>query len=125
MLPLLDIGGEGRYPEAWNLNPRPTRTIGPETGSPIPNWIAGRADAIPLPDSSVTRIVVERTPLNDEAYGEITRIAVTEGRIVLRHVRPPWSDPHRRAARLWGPPIRQRLTTLAGRIVQESEFICP
>jgi hypothetical protein len=55
----LDIGGEGRHAEAWNLNPSPVKTLGPEKGLPIPRRIAGRANAIPLPDHSVDRIIVE------------------------------------------------------------------
>ena len=33
---ILDIGGEGRHPDAWNLNPRKTKTLGPDRGLPIP-----------------------------------------------------------------------------------------
>lgn len=54
----LDIGGEGRYPEAWNVNPRATKTLGSDAGHPIPNLIKGRAEAIPLPDSSVELILL-------------------------------------------------------------------
>jgi hypothetical protein len=119
----LDVGGEGRYPDAWNLNPRATKTLGADAGRPIPKLIKGRAEAIPLPDSSVDLILVERTPLSDRSLQEIARIAAPTARIILRHARPPWSDPHQRAARSWGPPIQQRLTHLAGQTVQESEFV--
>lgn len=119
----LDIGGEGRNVGAWNLNPRATKTFGPDAGQPIPNWIAGRAEAIPLPDASVQCVIVERTPLRDQSLREIARVAARAAHVVLRHARPPWSNPHQRAADFWGPPIQQRLRRLAGRIVQESEFI--
>lgn len=119
----LDVGGEGRHPEAWNLNPRSTKTLGSGAGEPIPNLIAGRAEAIPLPDASVEQVIVERTPLRDQSLREIARVAVPLARVVLRHARPPWSDPHQRAAQLWGPPVKQRFSRLASHIVQESEFI--
>jgi hypothetical protein len=119
----LDVGGEGRHPQAWNLNPRATKTVGPDAGQPIPNLIVGRAEAIPLPDGSVENIVVERTPLRDQSLKEIARVAAPSARVVLRHARPPWSDPHQRAADFWGPPVGQRLCQIAGQFVQESEFI--
>ncbi len=124
-IPQLDVGGEGRYADAWNLNPRVTKTLGADAGQPIPNLIQGRAEAIPLPDASVELIVVERTPLNDRSLNEIARIATPTARIILRHARPPWSDPHQHAARCWGQPVQQRLTHLAGQTVQESEFVLP
>lgn len=120
---LLDVGGEGRHQGAWNLNPRSRKTLGPEVGQLIPKRIAGRCEAIPLPDGSVGQVIVERTPLSDQSLKEIARVAVPAAHVILRHSRPPWSDPHQRAAREWGPPIRQEFRRLAGQIVQESEFI--
>ena len=58
----LDIGGEGRYADAWNLNPSAVKTIGPNRGQMIPRRIPGRADVIPLPDHSVDQVIMERTP---------------------------------------------------------------
>lgn len=119
----LDIGGEGRHAEAWNLNPRATNTLGPDAGQPIPKRIAGRAEAIPLPDASVAQVIVERTPLRDKSLAEIARVTIPGACVVLRHARPPWSDPHKQVAQFWGPPTQQRLRRLAGQIVQESKFI--
>ena len=34
-IPLLDVGGEGRFSLAVNLNPMPIKTLGPEKGQPI------------------------------------------------------------------------------------------
>jgi hypothetical protein len=62
---ILDIGGEGRHPTAWNLNPRATKTLGPDRGEPIPRLIRGRGESIPLPDRSVDVVIVEQTPLQD------------------------------------------------------------
>lgn len=40
IIELLDIGGEGRYLDAWNLNHNRMKTLGPEKRSPIPRRIA-------------------------------------------------------------------------------------
>ena len=121
----LDIGGEGRNAAAWNLNPRRTKTLGPDAGQPIPNLIVGRADAIPLEDASVELILVERTPLNSQALKEIVRVARPAARVILRHARPPWSDPHEYAIRHWGPPVQQKLIRWADQDLQETEFVLP
>ncbi len=97
---VLDIGGEGRHLNAWNLNPRTMKTIGPHRGQPIPRLIQGRAENIPLPNGSVDEVIVERTPLLAAAYGEILRVAKSGAVIILRHAPIPRFDPHCLAHRL-------------------------
>lgn len=121
---VLDIGGEGRHPDARNLNPSPVRTCGPLRGEPIPRHIPGRAEAIPGEDSSFDQIIVERTPLRLAAYQEIRRVAAEGATIILRHVVPPGVDPHRLARRLLGQPVEQRRLTVGIHQVQESTFVC-
>lgn len=91
---VVDIGGEGRHPEAWNVNPRQFKTFGPHRGDPIPRLIRGRAEQVPLPDRQVDMIIVERAPLSRKAIDEIKRIARPGALVVLRHVRPFGLDPH-------------------------------
>ena len=91
---LLDIGGEGRHPSAWNLNPSFHKTLGPLQGDPIPRHIAGRAEAMPLADNCVKCIVMERTPLRRAAVLEMLRVIVPGGKIVLRHCADGKFDPH-------------------------------
>jgi hypothetical protein len=117
---VLDIGGEGRHPAAWNLNPSPVRTIGPRRGDPIPRRLAGRADAIPLPSRSVDLVLVERTPLNREALQEIARVIVPGGQIILRHAIPTRFDPHQLAKSLLPGPHHSQEITLFGRRLQET-----
>jgi hypothetical protein len=119
---VLDIGGEGRHPEAWNLNCRQLRTLGPDAGRLIPRLILGRADAIPLQDGCVDEIIVERTPLNALALAEIRRITSRNGRVVLRHARAPWSDPHRMAIKILGVPVQQAMIQRGTVLIQESRF---
>ncbi len=119
---VLDVGGEGRHPEAWNLNPSRVKTIGPERGRPIPQHILGRADDIPLPDGSVDRLIAERTPLLAAALKEIIRVIAPNGMIILRHVRPPCGDPHALARSMLPGQVSQRTIRLAGRVVQETRF---
>ena len=85
----LGIGGEGRHEHAGNLNPSPTKTLSPSRGELIPRHIPGRAEAIPLPDQSVDRVIVERTPLKKTSLKEIARIVHVHGTIILRHATPP------------------------------------
>lgn len=119
---ILDIGGEGRHPRAWNLNPSPVKTIGLEAGRPIPRRIAGRAEHIPLPSASVSVVFVERTPLRLESLAEILRVVRPNGLIILRHARPPWSDPHTLAIDMMGKPIRRRRCHIGDQSLQESVF---
>ena len=121
---ILDIGGEGRHPEAWNLNPSRVKTLGRGKGEPIPRLIRGRADAIPLVDGSVHQIVVERTPLTRSALREIARVIAPGGTVILRHVPLPDFDPHAVACEVLPGPHYRRNTVLHGASVQETCFYC-
>lgn len=123
MCRILDIGGEGRYPDAWNLNPSPVKTIGPERGAAIPNHIPGRADAIPLPDQSVHRIIVERTPLTAAAVRELARVIAPRGEVILRHAVPPGIDPHATAREILAGRASQSASWVGGRLLQETRFV--
>lgn len=116
---LLDVGGEGRYATAINLNPRADKTLGPSKGEPIPNRIDGRAEEIPLPDHSVEVIVVERTPLRNEAIREIARVATDDATLVFRHCVDQHSDPHRRVVQQIAGNVNIEIVTLDGQIVQQ------
>lgn len=119
---ILDIGGEGRYPEAWNLNPSAVKTLGTNRGLPIPRRIAGRAEAIPLPANSVQKVIVERTPLRSAALQEIARVIANDGIIILRHIRHPYYDPHSLARELLPGTVIMRICCLGGQELQETEF---
>lgn len=121
---VLDIGGEGRHSEAWNLNPSCVRTLGPNRGSPIPKLILGRAEAIPLRNQSVDVILVERTPLRIEAFYEIRRVIRRDGTIILRHAVPPIEEPHRTACQLLPDRVSQHRYRISGRWMQETVFQC-
>src|SRR5690606_8692491 len=91
---VIDIGGEGRHPEAWNVNPSSVKTLGPGRGEPIPRHILGRSESLPLEDASVDLIIVEKTPLRRGALEEIARVISPGGRVILRHVPLPGMDCH-------------------------------
>jgi hypothetical protein len=97
---ILDIGGEGRHPEAWNLNPRSRKTLGQQRGELIPRLIQGRGDCIPLPDRTVDVLIVERTPLRLPTLSEMLRVASPAARIILRHANAHRRDPHRLAVQV-------------------------
>lgn len=119
---ILDVGGEGRHDEAWNLNPRCVKTLAPGRGEPIPNHIPGRADAIPLTDDVVDLVIVERTPLTQAALHEILRVVAPAGSIVLRHAIVPGFDPHRMAKTVLSQQYEQQIVTINGRTLLETTF---
>ena len=120
---ILDIGGEGRHPAAWNLNPSAVRTLGPDRGEPIPRHLLGRADAIPLPSGSVDEIIVERTPLSPAGLWEIRRVMVSGGILTLRHAIPPGIDPHAVAKTFFGVSGETEQVAVAGRTLQQTRFV--
>lgn len=119
---IVDIGGEGRYRRAWNLNPRSLKTLGPDRGRTIPRHIPGRAEAIPLPNGSVDLVIVERTPLRLAALQEIARIVSDNGVVILRHALPRGRDCHALARQIIPALIARRIVQLGTQRVQESIF---
>lgn len=115
----LDVGGEGRYATAVNLNPSAEKTLGPDKGQPIPNRIDGRAEKIPLPESSVKTIVVERTPLKNEAIEEIARVAADDATLVFRHPVDEHSNPHARVKKHIDGEVKVDQIDLDGQTVQQ------
>lgn len=120
---VLDIGGEGRHPQAWNLNPRRRKTIGPDRGQPIPRLIIGRGDAIPLADASVDMLIAERVPLRPATLAEMLRVAKPSATIILRHAQVPHHDPHRLAVRMLIGTVRQSTTKIGRQSVQETVIV--
>jgi hypothetical protein len=121
----LDIGGEGRHPGAFNLNRSSRKTLGSGRGQPIPRLIVARADAIPLADQSVQRVIVERTPLSRGALREIARIAAPGGVVELVHVPLPDADRHHEALQVLSGTIERRRLQIAGQWVQETRIELP
>jgi hypothetical protein len=117
---VLDIGGEGRYLEAWNLNPRTQRTVGERRGLSIPRLIVGRGESIPLADRSVDLLVVERTPLARATLLEMLRVAKPSATVILRHAVGPLGDPHRVALEVLPAPVRRRVITIGRQTVCET-----
>ncbi|QDV47540.1 hypothetical protein Enr13x_74500 [Stieleria neptunia] len=119
LIPLLDVGGEGRYATAMNLNPSAEKTLGPDKGQTIPNRIDGRVENIPLPDSSVKAIIVERTPLRNAAIHELARVATDDATLVFRHPVDEYSDPHARVKERISGEVDIDQLELDGQMVQQ------
>jgi len=117
---ILDIGGEGRHPPAWNVNRSPVQTRGPHKGQPIPRLVLGRADALPFASASTGEIVMERTPLPDAAVREIARVIRPGGRITLRHADVPHRDPHTTAITLIPGNVKRRRLDSGGPVLRET-----
>ena len=119
---LLDIGGEGRYQSAWNLNPRSQKTIGHDLVLAIPNLILGRAECIPLPDGCVQRIMMERAPLRRAAVFEMVRVIVPGGTIILRHNASTALDPHGLAQQLINADFSVQKISIGCQELQQTRF---
>lgn|GEM_PF-1952454 len=117
---VLDVGGEGRHPAAWNLNRRQERSGAGRSAGPIPRLILARTDAMPLADGTVDLAIVERTPLRAEALRELNRVVKPDGAILLRHAITPAGDPHRVARRYLGGTVARRVFVHRGHRIQET-----
>jgi len=117
---VLDVGGEGRHPAAWNLNQPRERSGDSRAGGSIPRLIMGRADAMPLADRSVALAIVERTPLRADALRELLRVVKGDGAILLRHAITPAGDPHRVALKHLCGAITRRVFAHRGYRIQET-----
>ena len=118
----LDVGGEGRHPEAWNVNVSRTKTVGPQRGQPIPRLIVARADALPFADGVASVVVLERTPLRRSVIEELIRVVQPTGTIILRHVPFSDSDRHAPAAELIPGRKHQSRVLIGRQVVQETRF---
>ncbi len=119
---VLDIGGEGRHLNAWNLNPSRTRTLGPAKGSLIPRHIQGRPEAIPLPDGSVHQIIMERAPLRRASAFEMARVIVPGGNIILRHHASSCRNPHEIAQQLIDADFMVQRIKIGRQELQQTQF---
>ena len=78
---VIDIGGEGRYPNAINVNPSEVPSLRP--GGTIPNRVDAFGEKLPFPDNSVDGIVIESGPINPDVIREIVRVLKPGGSIRL------------------------------------------
>lgn len=116
----IDIGGEGRHPHAWNVNPAARKTIGPESGQPIPRLVLARATKLPFADRSVSEVIVERTPLTRAALAEIERVLAPCATLILRHVPLKHRDRHALACQLIAGRVERGAATIGRQKVLET-----
>lgn len=82
---ILDIGGEGRYQGAINLNPNPLTSTTGEPDRIIPNWVPGIGDDIPLPNRVVDEVILENAPIGRRTLYEINRVSKSGSKVYLSH----------------------------------------
>lgn len=75
----LDVGGEGRYPGAVNLNPYETGM----TGEVIPGRVPGRSDKFPFSNDSFDTVIIENAPIAPTTPGEVVRVLKPRGTVRL------------------------------------------
>ena len=81
----IDIGGEGRYPKAINVNPGPHQTTTGVWGNPIPNQVKAKGQLLPFSDNSIHAISLENAPITTAIAKEIKRVVKPGGTILLKH----------------------------------------
>jgi hypothetical protein len=81
---IVDIGGEGINRDAININPE-QYTSSSDNTLPIPLWVKGRGESIPVKDGEVDHLILENTPLNNNIIIEIIRVIKKDGTIKLVH----------------------------------------
>jgi hypothetical protein len=87
----LDIGGEGRYPAAINLNPAREGADGP-----VPRLVVGVGQQAPIRSRSIDLVTAENIPIHGRGVlDEIARVIRARGAVEL--VNPDDYEPIRRA----------------------------
>jgi RHS repeat-associated protein len=82
----LDIGGEGRYPGAINVNTNTTTSTTGTAGRPIPNLVQATGERLPFGNQVAEIITIENTPINQAIASEVDRVIKQGG--VIRLVSP-------------------------------------
>lgn len=85
MIVHLDIGGEGRYAGAINVNPNALTSTTGTPGRPIPNLVAGRGEQLPFANAIADMVTVESAPIRPGAAEEIARVLKPGGLVRLQH----------------------------------------
>ena len=81
----LDLGGEGLYKGAININPQPYTSTTGEPYRLIPNWVKTYSNNLPFADSSVSRVTIENSPMNEEVIHESFRVLKKGGELETSH----------------------------------------
>jgi SAM-dependent methyltransferase len=78
-----DIGGEGKYPDAVNVNPNETTTTTGAPGRTIPNLLKVTGEELSAANASADIITVENAPISAKTASQIARVIKPGGQILL------------------------------------------
>jgi hypothetical protein len=87
----LDIGGEGRYPGAFNINPFSSAVPGSPTFARL---VRSVGEELPIRSDSIDLITIENTPLRPGIGAEVARVLRSSGRVELDHPADYAADAH-------------------------------
>ena len=104
---VIDIGGEGRYPNAINVNPATNGSYPPYEGK-IPNRVDSFGEKLPFPDNSVDGIVIESGPINPDVIQEVVRVLKPGGSVRLVTPLPEAEKLHESVIEALGGAATQR-----------------
>jgi len=123
----IDVGGEGRYPGAINLNPGRTTSTTGTPGRPIPNLVRGRGEQMPFGNRTADIVSVENAPIRPAGFrdplgnptpgtaAEIARVVKPGGEIRLTHAPgPQGAGAHPAVAQATGGQIVSQVTDAHG-----------
>jgi RHS repeat-associated protein len=79
----IDIGGEGHFPRAINVNPLTTTTTTGVAGRPIPNLVRAVGEHLPFADQVADIVTIESVPISPVTASEIARVVAGGGEIRL------------------------------------------
>jgi hypothetical protein len=82
---IVDVGGEGAYAGAVNVNPGALTSTTGKPGRPIPNLVNGVAENIPIASQSASVVILENAPIRPGAAAELARVIKKGGTIKLSH----------------------------------------
>lgn len=107
----LDIGGEGRYRGAINVNPAPMTSTTGTPGRRIPDLVVGRGEALPVAAAVADLVTVENAPLRAGAAEEIARVLKPGGIARLLHPADYAASAHDAVAGALGLQLAERTTS--------------
>jgi len=79
----IDIGGEGRYPGAINVNPNTTTSTTGTAGRPIPNLVQATGERLPFANQAAQIVTIENTPISQATASQVARVIRPGGEIRL------------------------------------------
>ncbi|WP_305885087.1 RHS repeat-associated core domain-containing protein [Pleionea sp. CnH1-48] len=107
----IDVGGEGRFADAINLNPGTLTTTTGAAGKPIPNLVQGVGNQMPFKSNAADVITLQNAPISNATASEIARVIKSGGKVRLQSPSDYATTAHQRVIDAVGGTARQRTSS--------------